>query len=134
MRDLVLRQQPVLMDMDKDEKQYPLVLAKDVKQFKTEFWDLQLQDWVDEWKQTNQLPVMVKVTLKLANPHSRSQAKEQITRIVSLPSMMVPTGYQVPRLMGLPPNQQSFPGPRPVPGQQGAQPNQGYPTQQPITR
>src|SRR5215469_11500392 len=50
---LVLRQNPILMEMDKDEKNYPLVLAKNVKDFKTEFWDVRLQDWVDEWKQTN---------------------------------------------------------------------------------
>src|SRR5262249_28140598 len=56
-RELVLRQQPLLMDMDLDEKNYPLVLAKYVKEFKTEFWDPRLQDWVDEWRQTNALPV-----------------------------------------------------------------------------
>jgi general secretion pathway protein J len=129
-RDLVLRQNPVLMDMDKEEKEVPLILAKNVKEFKTEFWDLRLQDWVDEWKQTNQIPVLVKVSLQLADTHFAHQVKEQITRIVSLPSVTVPPAYQVPRLQGIPPNQQIPPGQAP-PGQgppgQGQLPGQGYP-------
>lgn len=124
-RDLVLRQNPVLMDMDKEEKEVPLILAKNVKEFKTEFWDLRLQDWVDEWKQTNQIPVLVKVSLKLADTHFSHQVKEQITRIVSLPSVMVPAGYQVPRMQGIPQNQQIPPG-QGVPGQNQL-PGQGYP-------
>lgn len=120
-RDLVLRQNPVLMDMDKEEKEVPLILAKNVKEFKTEFWDLRLQDWVDEWKQTNQIPVLVKVSLKLADTRFSHQVGEQITRIVSLPSVTVPVGYQVPRVQGIPQNQQIPPG-------QG-QPGQGLPGQ-----
>jgi type II secretion system protein J len=96
-KQLVLRQCPLLMEMDKDEQALPLVLAKYVKEFKTEFWDIRLADWVDEWKTTNQLPVMVKVTLKLgANAYS-SQVREQITRFVSLPSVAVMPMWQVSR-------------------------------------
>jgi general secretion pathway protein J len=129
-KDLVLRQNPVLMDMDKEEKEVPLILAKNVKEFKTEFWDLRLQDWVDEWKQTNQIPVLVKVSLKLADTHFSHQVKEQITRIVSLPSVTVQPGFQVPRLQGIPQNQQIPPG-QGLPGQglpgQTQPPGQGYP-------
>ena len=32
-KDLVLRQNPILMDMDKDEQEHPLVLARNVKRF-----------------------------------------------------------------------------------------------------
>jgi len=128
-RDLVLRQNPLLMDMDKDEKEFPLILATRVKEFKTEFWDLRLQDWVDEWKQTNAIPVMVKVTLKLADSKFTSQVREQICRIVSLPSVTVPVGYQVPRPQGIPQNQQLQPGQQPgqLPGQNPGQ----YPGQNP---
>jgi hypothetical protein len=97
-RELVLRQAPLLMDIDKDEKNYPLVLAKNVKEFKTEFWDTRLQDWIDEWKQTNQIPVLVKVTIKLADNAYSTQVREQVTRIVSLPSVTVQTGWQMPRV------------------------------------
>jgi hypothetical protein len=95
--ELVLRQTPLLMEMDKDEKNYPLVLARNVKEFKTEFWDTRQQDWIDEWKLTNQIPVMVKVTLKLADNAYSSQVRQQVIRIVSLPSVTVQPGWQSPR-------------------------------------
>jgi type II secretion system protein J len=97
-RDLVLRQTPLLMEIDKDEKNYPLVLARNVKEFKTEFWDNRQQDWIDEWKQTNQIPVLVKVTLKLADNAFSSEVRQQVSRIVSLPSVTVQPGWQAPRL------------------------------------
>lgn len=121
-RQLVLRQVPLLMEIDKDERQYPLVLARNVKDFKTEFWDARLEDWMDEWKLTNQLPSMVKVTLTLGDTKF-SQTKEQITRIVSLPSVAVNPMWQSPRLPNMPPG--GLPGqPGGVPGQPGAFPGQ----------
>jgi type II secretion system protein J len=96
-KELVLRQQPMLMDMDVDEKNYPLVLAKYVKEFKTEFWDTRLQEWTDEWKQTNNLPALVRVSFKLADNQFSSQVRQQVTRIVSLPSVTVQPGWQMPR-------------------------------------
>jgi len=94
---------------------------------------MRLQDWIDEWKQTNQLPVMVKVTLKMAADQYSSQVREQLTRIVSLPSVAVQPGWQVPRVMGLQPNQQLVPGQQPIPGQQplpGQNLQQPFPVQQ----
>ncbi len=116
-RQLVLRQTPLLMEMDKDEKNYPLVLAKNVKEFKTEFWDMRLQDWMDEWKQTNQIPVLVRVTLKLADNAYSTQVRQQVTRIVSLPSVTVQAVWQAPRQQ---------PGPGGV-GNPGAPGNPGLP-------
>ena len=87
---LVLRQNPVLSDMDEDEQNYPVVLANDVKKFEMGFWDKQKGEWLDEWTQTNQLPLMVKFTLLLGgNP-------EEITRVVALPSVAVQAGWQIP--------------------------------------
>jgi len=137
-RELVLRQQPILMDMDLDEKNFPLVLAKYVKEFKTEFWDNRLQDWVDEWKTTNQLPVLVRVSLKLADNAFSSQVRQQVTRIVSLPAVAVSPVWQAPRLGpgpgNLPPGARPLPG-QPVPGQPpgGFPPGTGgvYPGAQP---
>ena len=37
--ELVLRQSSMLMDWDIDEKEHPVVLAKNVKKFEIEFWD-----------------------------------------------------------------------------------------------
>jgi general secretion pathway protein J len=94
-RQLVLRQAPLLMELDEDEQKYPLVLLKDVKDFRTEFWDVRAHEWTDEWKTTNLLPVMVKVTVKVGDNNPRSsQVREQITRVVSLPSSGVPVGWQ----------------------------------------
>jgi general secretion pathway protein J len=91
---LVLRQTPVLMETDRDEKDYPLVLAKNVKKFAIDFWDLRQQEWVDEWKDTNQLPVLVKVTLRLTDKPSSAKVREEVVRIVSLPSVAVAPIWQ----------------------------------------
>jgi type II secretion system protein J len=121
---LVLRQTPLLMEIDKDEKNYPLILARNVKEFKTEFWDTRLLDWIDEWKQTNQIPPMVKVTLKLADNAFSSQVRQQVTRIVSLPSVTVQPGWQMPRAQPGPggvgnPNNPNNPGAPGTPGNPG---------------
>ena len=105
-RQLVLRQNPLVMELDTDEKEHPIVLAKNVKGFEMQFWatDKNPPDWVDEWKEqkTNQLPRLVMITLKLAdNPHS-SQITEEITRIINLPAMTVQPIWQVPRGVGGP--------------------------------
>jgi prepilin-type N-terminal cleavage/methylation domain-containing protein len=118
---LALRQNPVLMDMDEDERAHPVVLAKNVVEFQTQFWDVKQNDWVDEWKPklTNELPVMVKVSLKLALNSQSRQAHDEITRIISLPTSIVQPTWQ-PRGPG---------GPLPQPGQQPPPPggNQGNP-------
>jgi prepilin-type N-terminal cleavage/methylation domain-containing protein len=87
---LVLRQNPVLMDMDEDEQNYPVVLANDVRKFELAFWDKQKGDWLDEWTQTNQLPQMVKFKIQLGGDEN------EITRIVALPSVAVQAGWQIP--------------------------------------
>ncbi len=120
-RQLVLRQCPVLMEMDKDEKEHPLVIAKNVKGFGVEFWDQKKQDWLDEWTQTNSLPKVVRVTLKLEDkPHSLAPP-EEITRIVGILATTVPPGYQVPPNTGAPggqgpPGSQNPPGSLNPPG------------------
>lgn len=103
-RQLVLRQNPVLMDLDVDEKEHPLVLAKNVQDFQLQFWDLRLNDWTDEWTQTNQIPKLVMVTLKLSDSPYSKQVSEEITRIVSIPAIAVQPGWQMPMA---PPGQQN---------------------------
>ena len=122
---LVLRQNPLVMEIDTDEKDHPIVLARHVKGFEMQFWatDLNPPDWVDEWKEqkTNQLPKLVMITLKLAdNPHS-SQVTEEITRIINVPDMTVQPVWQVPQGMGGPgaPGAPGAPGTPGVPGTPG---------------
>lgn len=122
-RQLVLRQNPLVMELDADEQQYPIVLAKNVKAFEMQFWnkDLNPPDWVDEWKEqkTNQLPAMVMITLKLADNPQSSQITEEITRIINLPATTVQPMWQVPRGMGGP----GMPGSPPIiPGAPGGPP------------
>jgi len=108
-RELVMRQCPILMDFDEDEKNHPLVLAKNVKELALEYWDSRTGDWTDAWQQTgtNQLPKMVKVTLKLLPPGSRysysSAKEEEVTRVVAMPSVGVPLNLRRPNLGGGPP-------------------------------
>jgi general secretion pathway protein J len=102
-KQLVLRQNPLLMDMDIDEQEHPIVLAKNVKAFEMQFWDARSGDWLDEWTQTNQLPQLMAITLRLGgNNNDTRQAEQEIIRIISLPSITVPPGWQAPGSPGPP--------------------------------
>jgi prepilin-type N-terminal cleavage/methylation domain-containing protein len=124
-KQLVLRQRPLLMEFDEDEKNYPLVLAHNVKELRFEFWDMR-KGWIDEWKTTNQLPKMVKISLQLGQGGSYSSSSsqtEEIVRIVGLPSSGVQQIWQMPNLPpvpgtrpGFPPGTPPGPGGLPVPG------------------
>jgi prepilin-type N-terminal cleavage/methylation domain-containing protein len=116
---LVLRQSPIVCDIDKDEKDNPLILAKNVKEFQMQFWDQKLNDWTDEWTDTNALPKLVMVSLKLGdNPHS-SQVTEEITKIISVAANAVQPGWQPMVAPMSTPNQPGQPGSTtsPLPGQ-----------------
>jgi type II secretion system protein J len=115
-KQLVLRQCPLMMDWDIDEKNHPLVLAKNVKDFQMQFWDQRQQDWVDEWKQTNSLPKGIMVTLRLADTALAQAAQEEVTRIIQLPANSVAPIWQMPRGM---PGQGGTPG---MPGAPGMPP------------
>ena len=99
-RDLVLRQNPILMDQDSDEQQIPLVLARNVKDFIVECWDTNSFDWVDGWDSTNSLPPMVRITLTLAlgdkkaGDFSSDTSDLTITREIAIPSNTLPTVAQ----------------------------------------
>lgn len=98
-KDLVLRQNPILMDMDQDEQEHPLVLARNVKSLTTECWDPTEQDWSDKWQNTNQIPTLVRFTLVLggnrpADNFGDTGPELSVTRVVALPSVMVPTAVQ----------------------------------------
>jgi prepilin-type N-terminal cleavage/methylation domain-containing protein len=100
-RDLVLRQSPILMDIDQDEQQYPLVLAENVREFKIEWWgtnELNNAQWNDEWDdtQTNTIPQMLRVHLVLgANTAKGKDAPDfSATCIYTVPSQMMPAFVQ----------------------------------------
>lgn len=97
--DLVMRQNPVLMEIDDEEKNHPLVLSRNVKKFAMEFWDSRLNEWVDEWKMTNQIPKAVKIDMLLAQ-NEHGQGHQEILRIISLPSVMVQAAWQMGGALG----------------------------------
>lgn len=100
---LVLRQNPILMDLTEDEQSAPVVLSSDVRKFEMQFWDKKKTDWLDEWTETNQLPQMVKFTVQFGGGDSQSPAGDEITRIVALPSVAVQPQWQAPGAIGLSP-------------------------------
>ncbi|HEY4416642.1 MAG TPA: prepilin-type N-terminal cleavage/methylation domain-containing protein [Verrucomicrobiae bacterium] len=100
--NLVLRQNPILMDLDDDEAKYPLVLAKNVKAFSIECWDTNQVAWDTEWVSTNTLPPMVRIGIILGDDNANNSynnydnAQDQvISRAFSLPSTMMPTIVQM---------------------------------------
>jgi type II secretion system protein J len=64
-KQLVMRQNPVLMEVDKDEKVHPLVLARNVKHFIVRFTDPKTGEWTTDWLTTNQIPRRVEIMLQL---------------------------------------------------------------------
>jgi type II secretion system protein J len=96
-KQLVLRQCPILWDMDEDERFHPVVLADDVKKIEFDFWDVTSGDWVDDWLLTNQLPKMVRVTLQLNYAGTRGvDTSPIITRVVALPTAGAQPNWQSP--------------------------------------
>jgi len=98
-KDLVLRQNPILMDMSQDEAEHPLVLARNVKTFEVDCWDPTANDWSDEWDNTNQIPTMVRFTLVLGGKTGDDSFGDagptlSVTRVVAIPSITVPPQIQ----------------------------------------
>ena len=95
---LVMRQNPIFMDLEEDEQAFPIILAKDVRVFELTFWDQRKADWVDDWVYTNQLPKLVRIALATGDghPQHRTTAGDVVTRIVNIPSIAVPTALQLP--------------------------------------
>lgn len=120
---LVMRQNPILMEMDEDERVHPVVLARNVKLFKQEYFDAAMDDWVEEWVQTNQLPKLVRISLQLNYGEGNVVREgELVMREIGVPSVGVQPGWQVPTPSGggAKPDtggrrQQQIPGPTPNP-------------------
>lgn len=94
-KNLVLRQNPILMDMDSDEQADPLILARDVKDFTTECWDTNTMAWDTEWDDTNSIPPLVRVTLTLNGAANNSSLT--IQREIAMPSETLPSIAQTGR-------------------------------------
>src|SRR5277367_1536321 len=92
-KDLVLRQNEILQDMDDAEQATPLVLARNVKDFVVECWDTNAMDWAAEWDSTNSLPPIVRITLKLGGntlDSGNAAPTTSIVREIAMPSGTMP--------------------------------------------
>ncbi len=119
-KQLVLRQRPVIMNFDKDEQQFPLILAKDVSKFTLEYINPKSKEgeWIPDWDQSNSLPREVRITLQLGHlDQFSSKAQEVVVDVVSIPAIGVPTAYQAPvgqNVQGGPSTPQPVPNPPPL--------------------
>ncbi len=125
-KDLVMTQAPMLLATNHgDARPYSLILAHDVSEFRLHFYDLQNNEWLDEWQYTNKLPRLVHITLGLGKKGSSSDSHELASRIVSIPAtaidMIGPPGMRP----GMP-MQPGMPG-QPGYGQPYGQPGYGQP-------
>jgi len=96
-KDLVLRQKPILLDLDTEEQQSPLVLARYVQSFKVECWDTNQAEWVTEWDDTNSIPPLIRVNLVLGgNTHDFGHAAPTlaVSRVIAVPSQTLPAVVQ----------------------------------------
>ena len=99
--DLVLRQKPILMDLDPGEQTQPLIVAQNVQKFIVQCWDTNQLDWVDEWDNTNMLPPMIRIGLVLGtddnynNGFRNEDAQPPLVRVFSLPSSTMPAVVQL---------------------------------------
>jgi hypothetical protein len=90
MSELIMEQSPILMNTNEAVQPYSLTLAKDVTLFRLAFYDAQKAEWLDEWKYTNKMPVLVQIALGLGKTQGRSgEPSELVYSLVALPSVGV---------------------------------------------
>ncbi len=97
MKNLVLRQRPILMELDEDEKNSPLVLARNVKEFSVECWDTNQMAWVKAWDNTNSIPPLVRVAFTLGSrmENGLDGPELSLSRVIALPCNTLPGALQV---------------------------------------
>lgn len=94
---LVLRQVPLLFVPDRDEEENPLVLARGVRMFALEFWDVRSGEWETEWTATNRVPPLIRFVLDVGQPEGGVSEPSRITsRIVPMVGSGALTGLRSP--------------------------------------
>ena len=87
--ELVMTQRPILLETSRGTEPYSMVLARNVTMFRLSFFDQKKGEWMDEWRDTNQLPKLVQIGLGLGKKPGSSDPADLVTTIVSLPSNAV---------------------------------------------
>lgn len=96
--ELAMRQRAILQDeFDKDEREYPLVLMKNIKSMVTETWDEKKKDWSDrDWEETgtNQIPKKIRIAITTQNLKNSFQGGDEYTLIIKPASVGVQPAWQ----------------------------------------
>ena len=87
--ELEMTQRPILLEMSGGVEPYSMVLAKNVTLFRLSFYDQKKGEWMDDWRDTNQLPKLVQIGLGLGKKRGSSEPADLVTTIVSLPANAV---------------------------------------------
>jgi len=74
-KDLLLQQSPILTEIDETRK-IPAGARAQCSGLDMEFWDNRQKDWVDEWRETNQIPKWCGSRLDRGQPNSRPRRAE----------------------------------------------------------
>jgi type II secretory pathway pseudopilin PulG len=89
--ELRLFQNSALAPADAEGSPPPLVLARNVSAFQLEFWDPRSGEFQPDWRWTNQLPRLVRVTLGFGTTgRGQGRPAELVTRTVLISSQTVP--------------------------------------------
>lgn len=94
---MFVEQHPPLLATNVDNQPYRLPLGRDISLFLMEFWDEREAKWVTELVNSNQIPRLVRFAVGFGHAeNSRTDPRELITRIVSLPSTVITGAMQAP--------------------------------------
>jgi len=137
LHELIMTQSPILIYTNDTVDLYSITLARDVSLFRLSFYDEQKNEWVDEWKdanqlaKTNKLPRMVQIALGLGKSKQGNEPSELVYSLVALPSVGVGPDVQggfAPPPGTVPPGSTNFPPGSTGYGQPGfGQPGYGQP-------
>ena len=95
MSELIMTQAPLLLVTNGSSDAYSITLARDVTLFKLAFYDDKKQEWLDEWKYTNQLPRLVQIALGLGKTAGNAGKPYHLsTSLIALPSVAVQPDLQ----------------------------------------
>ncbi|MFM1770782.1 MAG: hypothetical protein RJA22_3311 [Verrucomicrobiota bacterium] len=135
MAELKMTIAPILVDTNSTFMPYTVTLAKDVTRFQMSFFDAQKNEWLDEWKYTNQLPKLVQIALGVGKTAGNAgQPYDEVFTLVALPSVAVQADVQGGLAAGQrQPGMTNFPGQMPgqMPGQIPGQMPGRFPGQMP---
>ncbi len=114
-RGLVVRAWPHLAEDTDENDAEPWLVAPGVDEFDCEWYDFENEDWSTDWEETNSLPKLVRVTLKMEKRKNFDEELE-LQRLVEL--------EVAPLLPGRESRDRTTGGGEPPPAQTNAPPNQ----------